>query len=122
MIVAMVIHSAAIVDSTAAEMVLSSPSIPDRLELVWADKGYQGPRVAEFGRINGIRVQVVGNPQSGGFAVARKRWLVERTNAWMFGARRLTKDHERTIASSECLIYARFSVLLAGRWKNGTIS
>jgi putative transposase len=112
LIVVLVIHSAAIVDCTASEQVLGHVDVPERLEVTWVDKGYRGKRVQGFGAANGIRVEVVGNPNPTSFAVAHKRWLVERTNAWMFGARRLTKDHERTIASSETHIYARFSKLL----------
>lgn len=121
LIIVLVIHSAAIVDSTASERVLGHIDVPERLELAWVDKGYRGERVQGFGNKNGIRVEVVGNPNPTSFAVAHKRWLVERTNAWMYGARRLTKDHERTIASSEALIYARFSKLMAGWIKNGAV-
>ena len=114
LIIVLVIHSASIVDCNASEMILGHPDVPNRLELAWVDKGYRGKRVQEFGAQNGIRVEVVGNPNPTSFAVAHKRWIVERTNAWTFGARRLTKDHERTVASSESLIYARFSGLMAG--------
>ena len=122
LIIVMVIHFAAIVDCNASELILDHADIPDRLEVTWVDKGYRGKRVQEFGERNGIRVEVVGNPNPTSFAVAHKRWIVERTNAWMFGARRLTKDHERTIASSECLIYARFSRLMTGWIQRNSIS
>ena len=39
-----------------------------------------------------------------GFAVLPKRWLVERTLAWFNGQRRLSKDYEKTVASSEAMI------------------
>ncbi len=122
LIIVLVVHSAATVDCTASEQVLSHDDVPDRLELAWVDKGYRGKRVQDFGAANGIRIEVVGNPNPTSFAVAHKRWLVERTNAWMFGARRLTKDHERTIASSETHIFARFSKLMAGWIQRGSIS
>ena len=109
-------------DCTASEQVFNHADVPSRLQITWVDKGYRGKRVQEFGAANGIRVEVVGNPNPTSFAVAHKRWLVERTNAWMFGARRLTKDHERTIASSEAHIYARFSKLMAGWIQRGSIS
>lgn len=122
LIIVLVIHSAAIVDCTASEKILSHADVPERLGLTWVDKGYRGKRVQDFGAANGIRVEVVGNPNPTSFAVAHKRWLVERTNAWMYGARRLTKDHERTIASSETHIFARFSKLMAGWIQRGSIS
>jgi putative transposase len=39
-----------------------------------------------------------------GFAVLPKRWIVERTFAWGNGQRRLSKDYEKTFASSEAMI------------------
>jgi len=122
LIIVLVVHSAAIVDCNASELILNHEDVPDRLEHTWVDKGYRGQRVQNFGARNGIRVEVVGNPSPTSFAVAHKRWLVERTNAWIYGARRLTKDHEKTIASSECLIYARFSRFMAGWIARGSIS
>jgi transposase len=86
------------------------------------DQHNRGKRVQNFGASNGIRVEIVGNPNPTSFAVAHKRWLVERTNAWISGARRLTKDHERTVASSEAHIFARFSKLMAGWIQRGSIS
>jgi putative transposase len=94
LIFVLVIHSAAIIDCTELEQVLGDEDVPDRLELAWVDKGYRGQHVQNFGSKNGIRVEVVGNPDPKSFKVAHKRWLVERANAWMYGARRLTKDHE----------------------------
>ena len=73
LIIVLVIHSAAIVDCTASEKVLNHVDVPDRLELAWVDKGYRGKRVQDFGAANGIRVEVVGNPNPTSFAVAHKR-------------------------------------------------
>jgi putative transposase len=118
LIIVMVIHSAGIVDNTAVDMVLCHEDVPPTLEKVWVDKGYRGDRIKKMGFERGINVCVVGNPSPHAFEVAPKRWVVERTNAWMVGARRLTKDHERTVASSESLIYARFSKLMANSMSN----
>ena len=41
-----------------------------------------------------------------GFQVLPKRWVIERTNAWISRQRRLARDYERTTASSESFIYA----------------
>ena len=121
LIIVLVVHSAAIVDCTAAEMILGHADVPERLEHTWVDKGYRGKRVQNYGAKNNIRVEVVGNPEAHKFAVAHKRWIVERTNAWTLGARRLTKDHERLKSSSEGLIFARFSKLMAGWIHKGAI-
>ncbi len=122
LIIVLVIHSAAIVDCNAVEMVIGHEDVPERLEIAWVDKGYRGKRVKEIGLKNGIKIEVVGNPNPTSFAVAHKRWLVERTNAWIVGARRLTKDHERSVASSKGLIFARFSRMMIGWTMKGSIS
>jgi putative transposase len=44
-------------------------------------------------------------PTQNGFAVLSKRWLVERTFAWLGNYRRLSKDYEERISSSEGMIY-----------------
>ena len=48
----------------------------------------------------------VQSPPAGtkGFSVVRKRWVVERTNAWNGRSRRNSKDYERTTASAEAMI------------------
>jgi hypothetical protein len=45
-----------------------------------------------------------------GFQVLKKRWVVERTFAWLNRSRRLSKDFERTIRSSETMIYIASSL------------
>ena len=45
LIIVLVIHSAAIVDSNASEIILGHADVPERFELAWVDKGYRGMRV-----------------------------------------------------------------------------
>jgi len=44
-------------------------------------------------------------PRSKGFVVVAKRWIVERTFAWLSRCRRLSKDYERSSDVSETWIY-----------------
>jgi transposase len=75
------------------------------LELIWADGGYQGPRVANAAKAAGVSVEVVKrSDKQKGFVVVPKRWIVERTNAWISRDRVLAKDYERTGESAEALI------------------
>jgi transposase len=121
LIIVLVVHTAAIVDRRGAELVLASKSVPARLKHIWADQGYGGPIVERAARERNINVEVVGNPSKHEFQVAAKRWVVERTNAWISSARRLTKDHEKTVASAESMIYLRAACFYA-KWKhNGKI-
>ena len=50
-----------------------------------------------------------------GFVVHPRRWVVERTFAWLNRNRRLAKDFERTIKSATALLYAAAAVVLIRR-------
>ena len=105
------VHSAGLQDCDGAEPLLraSRPSWPF-VELVFADAGYQGPRVAQC---SPIRVEVVRRADGQvSFAVIARRWIVERFLAWINRNRRLAKDFERTIASAEAFLYAASAMLL----------
>ncbi len=93
------------------------PALP-RLRKVWADAGYSGPLADELRQQRGWEVEIVtrADPQSAGtFAVQPHRWIVERTFAWWGGLRRLSKDYEYQVESSEALIYAGLSQLMLRR-------
>ena len=58
---------------------------------LYADGGYAGPRRA----LRRVEVEIVKRSDvAGGFAVLPKRWIVERTIAWLDRCRRLAKDWE----------------------------
>src|SRR3954451_9061596 len=50
-----------------------------------------------------------------GFKVLPRRWVVERTIAWIDQNRRMSKDYERLCASGEALVYAAMSRLMVRR-------
>ncbi len=70
-----------------------------------ADRAYGGRPLAEWAPERGVRVEVV-RPATGqrGFVVQPRRWVVERMFAWLGRYRRLAKDYERRLQSSEALI------------------
>jgi putative transposase len=108
------VHAADIQDRDGAGPLLraSRPSWPFVL-LVFADAGYQGPRVANA---SSIRIEIVRKADNQiGFAVHARRWVVERFFAWINRNRRLAKDLERTIASAEAFLYAAAAILLLRR-------
>ncbi len=79
-----------------------------RLRLVWADGGYRG-QLVEWVRAlrqrNKLRLEIVKrNDDVAGFAVVPKRWIVERTFAWLYRCRRLSKDYEYLTSTSEAMI------------------
>ncbi len=63
-----------------------------------------------------IAVEIVRkNADRVGFAVQPRRWVVERSFAWINRNRRLAKDYEATIASASAFLYAASVMLLARR-------
>jgi putative transposase len=92
------VHSADIQDRDSACLVLD-----ERTRALWpfivkifADAGYQGPRVALAARDTGTWiVEIVKRTELHTFAVVPKRWIVERTLAWISRNRRLMRDFER---------------------------
>ena len=50
-----------------------------------------------------------------GFHVVKKRWIVERTFGWLGRNRRLSKDYEGTVASSETFVWLAMSALMLRR-------
>lgn len=76
-----------------------------RVERVWADAGYSGQLVDWVRDEAGWVLEIVAKPPNATtFVVLPKRWIVERTFAWLGKCRRLSKDYEHAIASSEALI------------------
>lgn len=74
------------------------------IRLVWADGGYAGKLVAWARTVLDVILSVVTKPAGRrGFAVLPRRWVVERTFAWITGCRRLACDYERTISHSEAM-------------------
>ena len=79
------------------------------LRLFWADRTYRGLRILETLREwfpwRGLRVEIV-HAKAGvqGFAVQPKRWIIERTFAWLSHNRRLVLDYEEREVNSEAMI------------------
>ena len=93
------------------------PEFP-RLSLVWADAAYGGQLVEDLRQLMGWQVAVVKRADTqarSAFAVQPHRWIVERTFSWLGGCRRLSKDYEYQVESSEALLYAAMSHLMLRR-------
>ena len=88
-----------------------------KLKLIWSDAGYNGTEMEEDLNYMGIRQEVIGGirPKRKGFVVEPKRWIVERTFAWLGRFRRLSKDYEYYPSTSECMIYLSMSRLMVRR-------
>jgi transposase len=119
-----------------------SRSWPDSLvfRLIWADSGYTGALKTWIKEHLGIDLEIVTHPWTGmrgawvppgvtvdwekiipkGFHVLPRRWVVERTNAWITRCRRLARDFEGLCASSEAFIFLAMSRLMVTRLANLT--
>ena len=88
-----------------------------RLELVWVDEGYQNNLMHLLMAYQlGVLVEIVPKPSSQkGFIPLPRRWVVERTFAWLGRYRRLSKDYEFETQSSESMIYLAMSKLMLRR-------
>jgi len=86
------------------------------LVLIWADAAYSR-RVQDFAACAlGIAVQVVAKlVGQSGFVPLPRRWVVERTHAWITGHRRMSRDYERLPAHSEAMIKWAMIGLMARR-------
>lgn len=87
-----------------------------RLKLLWADGGYRGELIDWVKSALGWVLAIVDKPPGQvGFQVLPKRWIVERTFAWLTRNRRLSKDYERLPATSEAFIYVAAIRLMTKR-------
>ena len=76
-----------------------------RVREVIADAGFTRRFIDWVRRACGWRVVTTHNAPKG-FTIHARRWVVERTFAWLVKYRRLGKDHEFTTEASEAMIYA----------------
>ena len=117
LLLVVVVHAANIQESDGAKLVLRRAlgRFP-RLRLIWADQGYKEHFVAWAKAATGWAVEIVARPkEQKGFAVLPRRWVVERTFAWLGRYRRLSKDYERLSRTSEATIVAAMIHLMARR-------
>lgn len=86
------------------------------VELAYVDQGYTGERPAQEAAKKGIKLEVVRLPQAKrGFVLLPRRWVVERTFAWMARCRRLAKDYERLATTVKGLHFVAFACLMLTR-------
>jgi transposase len=125
-----VVHAADISDRDGAKLVLAG--IADRvpaLRHLWLDAGYQGTAVTWIEQELGLSTTVVRKPRRWvwwpadsepppmptGFQILPRRWVVERTFAWLGRSRRLSKDYEALPATEAAWIHLAMSSLMLAR-------
>jgi putative transposase len=139
------VHSARIPDADGIGLLLGSARVGlSRLSHLWVDAGYQGRGKRWAEEAMGLSVEVVRKPNKPvpekvaelwaaewakegkavdwqklmppkGFRVLPRRWVVERTFAWISHNRRMSKDYERLCATGEAFVYAAMTRLMVRR-------
>ena len=117
LLLAVVVHAANIQDRDGAKLVLTKllGRFP-RLQLIWADGAYGGKLVAWAKTVGGWILELVRRPvQQHTCQVLPRRWVVERTLAWLSRCRRLSKDYEERPESSEAWVHIAMVNLMLKR-------
>ncbi|GAO13012.1 transposase [Streptomyces lydicamycinicus] len=111
------VTAASVTDRDAARTVLTRLHQRHwRVARVWADGGYTGPFVDFTRSILRIELTVVKRSDDvSGFVVLPKRWLVERTFAWLLRSRRLARDDEARTDSSQAMTLWSMSMVMSRR-------
>jgi len=117
LLLTVLVTAASVQDRDAARPLLwnlrrAFPSIT----LAWADGGYAGKLVSWAKTRLNLTLQIVKRPDDlHTFKVLPRRWVVERTFAWLGKCRRLSKDRERSVRSSEAFIKLAMIHLMLSR-------
>lgn len=112
------VHAANIYDGHAARKVLTALfSKMDTVKKIWADGTYKGEKFIQWVKEQfDCVLEVVKKQNTGkGFEVLPRRWVVERTFAWLGRSRRLSKEYERKPTSSAGQVYLASSRLMLRR-------
>ncbi len=133
-----VVHPADVPDRDGARLVVE-PSKEDelpRLKHLWADAGYRGAALREWitERL-GLSLEIVQRrprwvwvpndvepePLPEGFEVIKRRWVAERTFAWITRNRRMSRDYEFLAQTTQALVYLSMIRLMLKRLAKGAV-
>jgi putative transposase len=113
------VHKACIDERSGAKTLLERAAKKgfSRLRRLWADGGYQGEAMIEWvAKLAGWFLEIVKRTEDmTGFVILPRRWVVERTFAWIGRPRRLSKDYEQYPKTSEAWIYLAMIRLMTQR-------
>lgn len=118
LVLMVVVHSASLQDHDGACFVLSRLKQSfKRLKVVFADSAYKRNGLPDWvSESFGWLLEIVLRPaKAEGFVILPKRWIVERTFAWLARYRRTNRDHEKTTLSSEAFIHLAMIRLMLRR-------
>jgi len=115
LLLAVVITAASVQDRDAARPLLwNLHRASRRVRLIWADAVYAG-KLTTWAAAMKMSLQIVARRNPHVFEVLPRRWVVERTFAWISKHRRTVRDYERLPASHEAMILWAMVALMASR-------
>lgn len=120
LLLTVIVHKADVQDRDGAKQVLEKARPQySRLQRIWADGGYAGQLIAWVKEQCHWVLEII-KRQDGikGFKVLPRRWVVERTFAWLGRYRRLSKDYEGLTSTSEAMIYTAMIHIMVRRLAN----
>lgn len=89
------------------------------VQLAYVDQGYSGEKPAEAAKKQRIELSVVKLPEAKrGFVLLPRRWVVERSFAWLARFRRLARDYERLASTLKGMHLAAFAIVMLARLMN----
>ena len=117
LLLAVVVTAASVSENAGAKIVFKRlRGGAKKLRLVWVDGGYKAGLFAWVKERFQFRLQqVLGRDKQQGFVVLPRRWVVERTFAWLSNCRRLSKDYEALSETSEAFVYIAMTRLMLRR-------
>ena len=117
LLLAVIVTAASVQERDGARLLLARlAGSCKKLRLIWVDGAYRGPLLDWVAQRFRFRLQpTLPPPGQKGFVVLARRWVVERTFAWLGFHRRLAKDYERLPASSEAFIYIAMTRIMLRR-------
>ena len=117
LLLAVVVTIAGIQDRDAAHRLLTGlRGRFSTVSLVWADGGYAGRLVIWARKVLALTVEVVKRTDDvKGFAVLPRRWVVERTFAWISKFRRCVRDYETLPAHHEAMVHISMIMTMSRR-------
>ena len=117
LLLAVLVTAASVADRDGARLLLQHlGGFCKKLRLIWVDGAYRGPLLDWVAQHFWFRLQPIMRPDGQkGFSILPRRWVVERTFAWLGLNRRLSKDYERLPATSEAFIYIAMTRIMLRR-------
>lgn len=117
LVIAVVVTAASLSDAAGARLLFRRlGGTAKKLRRIWVDGTYRGKLVDWVLEHCWFLLQpVLRSDDQKGFVVLPRRWVVERTFAWLTQCRRLSKDYETLLVSSEAMIYIAMTRLMVRR-------